>query len=594
MMGINDDIKVTRNELIHTFSDIDVKISNLYQRSSVDFMQLNSYLKDYHKKAQIISENAFKIFETLGGNKDINLIEELYKIHQQLEDSKEKIKNNDSRKIQILKEIMQKTNQLSIALRNIKQDFTSFKFLSTNYSLISNYKEFDLEWENGLETWNAEIQTLQGSITSATDQIENFKELIASNIGYLESKVERSLLVFQNLSKEIKTNIGSVALKSHESKLHFPVLKKKISDSSKSISDIIKYLQYQDIIRQKIEHIQKSHSKIIEDLNQSILQNNEEEGGLLDDFLKIGDIADLQAAQLLLVSKEYQNALSIITKNFQGAADDITTISGISDEFSHKDSNSEITLLKQIKDQLDEGIILLDFDNFREINTRYKNASCKFNEITGQIKKEIQDPLCKLILFDRIKNIKQENADSVPGILLQITSLINDIEIKNRDIFKKINEIKNLSASIFTSDDLETRGSQLEQDRIKLMVDISRVLDALDKDNEDLDNVLSQNKELNINIVEKIENVINKIDYYIYFETIVEQVISQLNNINCKLKSAFPTKMKKSVDKAANLNDIKTSYTMNSERVIHENVVFGINEPDIISSESVEDEIEFF
>jgi len=50
-------------------------------------------------------------------------------------------------------------------------------------------------------------------------------------------------------------------------------------------------------------------------------------------FNQIGEIVGLQAEQLILVSREYQNALEVITRNFQIIADDINTISNISNEF---------------------------------------------------------------------------------------------------------------------------------------------------------------------------------------------------------------------------------------------------------------------
>ena len=83
---------VSKEELISTFSEIDEKINDLHIRSSADFMQLNIYLKDYHKKTRIISENAFRILETIAGKKDIDLIGELESIHQRLEECREKIK----------------------------------------------------------------------------------------------------------------------------------------------------------------------------------------------------------------------------------------------------------------------------------------------------------------------------------------------------------------------------------------------------------------------------------------------------------------------------------------------------------------------
>ena len=124
------------------------KINDLHVRSSADFLQLNNYLKDYYNKTNIVSGNAFRILETIAGKKDINLIEELETIHQRLDECRIKIREDDFNIMQVLRDLTIKSNQLNIALRNIKQDLTTFKFLITNYNLISNYDESEIRSEN--------------------------------------------------------------------------------------------------------------------------------------------------------------------------------------------------------------------------------------------------------------------------------------------------------------------------------------------------------------------------------------------------------------------------------------------------------------
>jgi hypothetical protein len=293
-----------------------------------------------------------------------------------------------------------------------------------------------------------------------------------------------------------------------------------------------------------------------------------------------------------MVSKEYQNALDVITRNFQVIGNDLMTISNISSDFSYKDSNSEITLLKQIRNQLDEGIILLDLNNFRGMNMKFQSAGKKLDDIAELIRKEIHEPLGSLNKFEGAFTNENSEASSKPNVVNQIFSLARDINSLNLDVSNRVEELLKLSVRLNSFDNMESWGSQLEQDRIKLMVNISRILDALDKDNEDLDNVLIQNRDLNNYILEKIGNVINKVDYYNYFENIVEQVINHLNRINFKLRQDSPDDSLENL--ADNLKEIKTTYTMESQRIVHDKVVSGNNGNDISSPGKKEDEIEFF
>lgn len=583
---------MTRTELIKTFTEIDEKINDLHVRSSADFMQLNVYLKDYYKQTNIISGNAFKILETIAGKRNIDLIEELGIIHQRLEECRNEIKENDTCKIQVLKELATKSNQLNIALRNTKQDLTTFKFLLSNYNLISNYEGSDKKIPEDPEKLDLQIQSVNASLISAGTVIDRFREQIVYSIDQLEFKIERSLKIFLSLSREIKSNIGLVIQKNQDSKTDFPVLKEKTADSSESINNIITHLQYQDIIRQKIEHIQLSHSTIINDLKESVSNMNDTLNSDPEDLQKIGDIAGLQSAQLLMVSKEYQKALEIITKNFQAIGEDLTIISNISSDFSYKDNNSEITLLKQIRNQLDEGIILLDMNNFVGLNNKYRIAEKKLDDISVFIRKEITEPLKKFRKFETLSRDNFEDQINKPSILHQISMLANDIAVKNQDICNRIKELINLASKLNSFDNLESWGTQLEKDRINLMVNISRILDALDKDNQDLDDVLNQNSDLNNYILEKIGNVINKTDYYNYFENIVEEVIGQLNSINYRLRKDCSDETAE--ERARNLQDIKISYTMEAERIVHDKVVSGCDNPEVSVASGQDDDVEFF
>ncbi|HEX2976452.1 MAG TPA: hypothetical protein VHO68_11005 [Bacteroidales bacterium] len=572
---------ISKGELITTLSDIDLQINSLHERSASDFMQLNDHLKDYHKKTKIISENAFRIFETISGGKDMDLIRELENIQSRIDEYRKNIDDDNSNRLKIFKETGLHANQLNITIRNLRQDFTTLKFLSTNYSLISSYNESTAINDEGIKSWMSQISDIHHLLISINDQVEHFRELNSSVVARLEAGIERSLEIFQNLSDETIRNINSVTRKNSESKSHFPVLKEKSLDSSKCISDIITHLQYHDIIRQKIEHIQKSHAKIIEDLSSGEKNESCSSG----DYEKIGDIIDLQSAQLLLVSKEYQNALNVITRNFQVIAKDMTIISDISDRFSLENSSSGITLLRQIKDQLDNGIVQLDQADALEIDLLTRQTLEKLQLISVRIENEIKPKLTSFLEFKPDSGTELSPASS--NVTSQMIQLSNEIQIKNREIGDNLAFLKSLTRLLQGNDKGSVWGD-FEIDRLQLMVRITRILDSLDHDNEELDKVLNENRELNDNILLKIESAINKNDYCEYFENIVGHVIGQLASVNERIKPSSSA-----MKKAVNLEGLKNGYTMESERLIHDMVVSGNDEPSA-DTDSSDSEIEFF
>jgi hypothetical protein len=141
-------------------------------------------------------------------------------------------------------------------------------------------------------------------------------------------------------------------------------------------------------------------------------------------------------------------------------------------------------------------------------------------------------------------------------------------------------------------DNKDSEENPYEIERLQLMVKITRILDLLDKGNDELDKVLSENRELNSDMLQKIEIAVTKSNYNEYFEDIVAKITARLSGINNRMKTTYCENY--SHDKTLSLQEIKGIYTMESERKIHELMVSG-NEPedtpDLINNEN---DIEFF
>jgi hypothetical protein len=596
-MNKNQKPKIGTEELVDTFSNIDGRISELHKHSSGVFMQLNSYLKDYYKKINIISENASRIFDTILGNEKNNLLKELDTLYIEIKDYRQIAEEENKKSIKHLNTINVKANYLSVAIRNFNQDLITFKYLTTNYRLISNYEKFDPEWNKTIEEWESETGNVQPSLGEIGKEINQLKTQISGYLNINELSSADSSKKISGLTNEIKSIYNNVLEKNHQSETYFPVIKEKSKRSSDSIGNIITHLQYHDIIRQKIEHIQQYHQNIINTIKseQSNLKN------LLDEsasqrFNQIGEIVGLQAEQLILVSREYQNALEVITRNFQIIADDINTISNISNEFCSDGKNKEVTLLKQVKDKLDEGILMLDVNSMGVINRDLLTVRDTIRNIHNLTLQKVTDPLNKLekaeLFRGRELNPGNKKSESNPGILYQIASLASDISVKKYDLLQRVEELIELAGKFKTSEDNNGQGSRTEQEQIRLMVKVTRILDSLDEDNRQLDSVLVQNGKLNQDIINEIEGTINKVDYYELFEKVLKTVIEKLNDVNIKLKVENGGLNKNTSE--GDLKEIESMYTVESERIIHKNYLSGELNKDITPTEEPQEDIELF
>lgn len=597
MNSIQNNTFVHIEELLNVFNDIDIRIRTLHQNSSQVFLQLNDFLKDYYRKNSIVSTNAAQIFDTIAGNKESCLTCELNEIFNEFEDYKSRTDDEIERNLVIYNQLNIKLDAISLLIRNIRQDLLTLKYLTANFKIISNNEAFGKRSVECINKWE---KTLVSTLPWLTE-IGKETSCLSMSLGnlYESTKLYSQNSVNKNFSllEELKSTILLVNKKNLESKNYIPVLKEKLKSSSDFIENIITHLQYHDIIRQKIEHIQQSHLKIITSLKEDIASSGREIIKEDEKIIQIiADISGLQAAQLILISKEYQNALDVISGNFQKIADDLTTVSTISHEFSFEAENSDTTLINLVKERLDRSLLLLDEYNSNTFNKELSSFKLRISDMHGVANERIISLIEWMefsdLIIDENDLSEQEFNEGKPNIILQIDSLANDIIEKKDELQRSLSDILKLSEKFPVEINQNGFRSQLEKEQIRIMVSISKTLDRLDKESKQLDTVLTQNCCIKKDIIDKLKATLNQADYYELFEKVLNAIIEQLNSMNALLRTEGNDSNK--TDKIRNLKEIEAYYTVASERVIHEKVINEDKEIDLSNVHKSDEDLELF
>jgi hypothetical protein len=596
-MTENKEQKELLKELINVFIEIDGRIKMLHNDSSTVFLQLNSYLKDYYKKYGIISKNVTQIFDTTIGSEGKSLSNEFDQIYKELREYKSSTEKENLSNLNLLGQLNSNVNYVSVIIRNFKQELTTFIFLTTNFRLISNNENFDRSSNQAINYWEKTALQIQASLSKLSKAFENLKAKTNALNNDSQSFYDDTVSQVFSFYEDLKTSSILINKKERESNEHLSTLKKKMENSKISIGNIITHLQYHDIIRQKIEHIQTSHMNIVESLKKDIeaqsQSDNAEEKNTK--FSLISDISGLQAAQLILISKEYQKALEVITQNFQTIGGDLTSVSTISNEFSFEGKNSDTTITSGIKNKLDNSILGLDSFNLTQFNSELFKLLKQFEEIYSIWENEIFQPLKE---FDTLASNIEEESDPAkktqtsPSIMYQLGSLAKDIVGKRDEMNKEIDHMMEFSSKIISGKNQDELGSVLEKEQIRLMVKISKILERLDSENMQLDELLQQNNSLSKDIINRLEDTINYVDYYELFDNVLKEIIQSLNTINDRLIEGDHQTTE--YDKIENLKEIEALYTVASERIIHNNVIEGKGDVDIPDQEEDSDDIELF
>lgn len=556
------------NEIISVFSKIDLKIASLHTCSSEDFLSLHANFKNYYKQSKNISENAAQIFEIIAGDKNNTYFNELNSFHKKLNVHLDHSVKQINNSINTLEIILTNLEFMFIPFKNFKQNLMTLKYLGTSYKInLENLISTD---ETELEINRLNLEELILNVTSAYPLIDDNLRQLKGNVKYslykLQKIKERNILNIETILNQIHSSINLLSNKNEESFALIPKLTQKTDNCSCSIGKIIESLQFQDIIRQKMEHIQQTQKNIVGELSE-LIATHKSEIALAEKkeyLIKIRDIAGLQAAILIHTNNEYQSAIEVITKKFIEIGQDVADISEICIKFSGLTQHSGETYLNEIENKLTNAIshitncIKANVDFSFEVDTIHidiERIAANFENILN-----IESKLIEL----SAKFSNETGKNELIGVKQLVTTLVNDLDLIKKNVQQLFDQTLSLSLGLISINE-DSSPANFNQNSEIISGNIVSILDILRDNNQKVFSHIENNTEISEKILVDIDDSVHKVKYYDFFEKIIEEIIIELNSIYYKLK----THEEKDHDKENNLKDIEQLYTMQSERVIH-------------------------
>ncbi len=567
---------LTIKEISSILKTIDEQIIDLHKCSSDDFLGLNSDFKKFYNQSKGISDNAHEIFKSLSEVSSSNLFKELQSLYMDLNKIQCQFNLNLNRSTKRLKSIQTLLDQFFIPFKNLKQNLSTLKFLLANLNLNDSkiLSHVDEKWVDFVKENNQIIEEYRERCLSCEKNIFNLETEIIITLKELESVLISKAIDLDSILNNIHYGIIFFAEKHEEVKHHIPELTAKTDDNSQNIADIITNLQYQDIIRQKIEHIQKSHKNILNEfdqLNESNTSDSKKQAQLLQ---KIKDIAGLQAAILVKANKEYQLAIEKITEKFLKIGDEMISITAICNGLnSTQDDSEEFHLVGMLHKLNRSDIVFTNFiDTTKKHSVQIENLNALLFQTTGCINglTDTSSNFSK-VTGSIISHFSQKGNDDpcIKDTISQIKDVFGDIHQFEETIQAVYDNILN-NANELTSEVKFFNESIVKNSTVNNAADsIKSILSQLQIKSDRVSHLLDENIIRSNNTTSEIKESIKRIRYYDVFEKTISNIILELKDIYQKLIGVDLDE----TSKEQNLNPIKELYTMETEHIIHERIV---------------------
>lgn len=582
-------------DITTVFSKIDNRLISLHKRSAEDFLQLNGGFKDIYYQSNQISKNVSEIcsdFYTEENNSLYQVINTLYenlKVQFEILDYKIVVISNQFEKLS------NQIRHIFFPVKNYSQNLMSLTYLMANLRVSLSYsnknanKQLESTYVESEKLVN-NIKTIIDDISSSLNQLSKIAKRSQENLKELKSYSEVKL---EDLLPEIQSSISLIDKKNKENKNIIPQIKNKIDELSISNTEIVKKLQYQDIIKQKMEHIQKTHKDLInelEEFNVTTLENdklNEK----IKCFLRIRDISGLQATQLIQTNREYQSAIEVITDNFILIGDNIKNITEKGEKVYSYGKINYNRMFEKIDSYINKAYLYIDDYNrqteildeeINNIHKKYKESEILINSF----RKYTQELEESLLESNKSINEVSVQEPEIKNANIQFTHLLNETKDNTNKLNSLFDNLSSLKKNIEGFANKTDRGLLGNTD----FSEFKNLINSLKKSGKEIDAIIRRNKDDSKNVIRNIKKSISKIQYYDYFEKIIQEIISELNTINLKLKLNNDLK---DDSKEENLEKLKQYYTMQTERYIHDKVAKG-EDIEINFDINEDDEIEFF
>lgn len=439
------------------------------------------------------------------------------------------------------KAIVKSLKMLGIATRiessRLTDESGGFNALADNVESLSSYIE-------------------QKSI-NIVEKTKDIVIILATSYDIIDKVVKNNLMFINDIIDKQEFSNDEINNKITSDKETYNSIFQKFDELKKNANNIVVGIQFQDITKQRLDHILQA----IYDINHQIDNNK-------IDYNNLYHILELQSHHLNDINKTLQEAVNNIFNSVNSIFDIFTDFQDLLNSLLlDKDTKEDYVLkieniITLAKDSLNKGL-----NEETELTSVIENVISNINELTKFIK-QIEDTGEEIELIALNARVKAARVGSNGAALGVIAEEVQNLSVDARNQIKIISEI--LLKVNQTTDKLkeivnENTISKNNEEVNFIFDQLQSILDDIKKIRNDLNFNISKNLQFVENIIYSIKNEVLKFNAHRNFDDTIKKIILRLNDLLLKLQPSVTEKNIEIIDKH------QSNYTMHHERKVHNN-----------------------
>lgn len=546
-------------------------LTKLTTSTESEFLSTGSMLQDFYSRSAQLSDKALFVAESLSGSEIDSAIEQFdsfFTITEQQEKDAEK-------NIERLRHVFHVLAELQDTLQSFLLIVKTLSVLSVNIKIeIAGLGSSD----SGFETLASEIAKLSIEIKKKSDEINSTAETLIDHIRRTLSKAEGlQAIERQNAQAILRTTNENLSFLNSKHKAASGSAKRLSSSYgtiSEKINQIVSSLQFHDITRQKLEHVQETLTKLKHQVEDGVdMKSLLKKDRLKNTLSEAVSVSMLQAAQLKDAEKTMYDEVTRIGDNMRGIVDSIINIcsetvrlisadGGVGDDFlmglEKKFSSIESSLVK-----------------YNAVRKDISEAMRSVTEAIGSISAFIKDiekigiEMKKIALNSQIRAAHIGSQGAALGELAEAArTLASDTYRLTDDITKALSEIAACSDDISAKFDRSEAHSEHEDAVAETFISAIRKLNRFC---ENLGADIVQMENDGQILAYEIEKSVKNMSVHIITSSAVEEICFDLDATADMTKEEISVMSGGEDSKSELLAEIERKYTMQRQRDIHNN-----------------------
>ncbi len=538
-----------------------------------EFLKIGGRMQNIYQQASDLSDTAHQLVTTASGDRLQTLIHRLREILGEMDTYLNQAQTRGENSRTTLNTVGNLLREVGGPLAGIRRMCKHLYMLEVSIKIESAHLG-----DQGSEFVNLaiDIKKLSQQIKEKANGVEELRTLLGSSISKNNSRIENAKNLQDAEAETTRSNTAASLVELETVNGRFSSLGNLVSTTSdentNNISTIVQSMQFHDIYRQQVEHVVEAIEGLLPTFDTVLQVNGGEDDKNRQALIgKVGDVCELQQAQLQFASSELYAAVVAIVGNLQAIslkqgrmADDIYAQTGTLD-------NSGTSFIGEVSRQMSSLTALLGScaDSNTEVAAIMKDVIGTVGRITGFVTdiEGIGRDIIQIALNARIKAASTGEQGASLSVLAEEIGQLSNEAVERTDLITTT--LAEIDATTFTlAEEVNNSEEELTARLVSMKDELAGILAVLNDMGDELLALLVRVKKQVTSLAKDIETLTGSIDVHERCKSLADGVLAELQGIFTEARQLQPASDAFKED----LRRMAQRYTMESERRIHESI----------------------